>query len=48
MQKLEVGVEIVGNQASNDLPGHWPGENHDWDLDYFKDVCAYKLAPSLP
>ncbi|KAL5121315.1 DNA-directed RNA polymerase core subunit rpc40 [Pleosporales sp. CAS-2024a] len=36
-KKLQVGHEIVSNQASNDLPGHWPGENHDWDLEYFKE-----------
>lgn len=26
------------NQASTDFPGHWPGENHEWDLEYFKQV----------
>ncbi|KAH7408342.1 DNA-directed RNA polymerase-like proteines I and III subunit RPAC1 [Phaeosphaeria sp. MPI-PUGE-AT-0046c] len=36
-KKLQVGAEIVGNQASTDFPGHWPGENHEWDLDYFKE-----------
>ncbi|KAH8725291.1 DNA-directed RNA polymerase [Phaeosphaeriaceae sp. PMI808] len=34
-KKLNVGIETVSNQASTDLPGHWPGENHEWDLDYF-------------
>ncbi|KAL6704749.1 DNA-directed RNA polymerase core subunit rpc40 [Coniothyrium glycines] len=36
-KKLQVGPETVSNQASNDFPGHWPGENHDWDLDYFRE-----------
>lgn len=37
-KKLQVGPEIVGNQASTDFPGHWPGENHEWDLEYFKET----------
>ncbi|KAH7399612.1 DNA-directed RNA polymerase-like proteines I and III subunit RPAC1 [Pyrenochaeta sp. MPI-SDFR-AT-0127] len=36
-KKLEVGPETVSNQASTDFPGHWPGENNEWDLDYFKE-----------
>ncbi|KAH7076422.1 DNA-directed RNA polymeras-like proteines I and III subunit RPAC1 [Paraphoma chrysanthemicola] len=36
-KKLEVGVETVSNQASTDFPGHWPGEDHEWDLEYFKN-----------
>jgi DNA-directed RNA polymerase I and III subunit RPAC1 len=36
-KKLHVGAEIVQNQQSTDFPGHWPGENHEWDLDYFKE-----------
>ncbi|KAJ4288164.1 DNA-directed RNA polymerase core subunit rpc40 [Kalmusia sp. IMI 367209] len=36
-KKLQVGIETVSNQASTDFPGHWPGESHEWDLDYFKD-----------
>ena len=32
--------ETVTNQQSTDFPGHWPGENHEWDLEYFKNVCA--------
>ncbi|KAF2132504.1 DNA-directed RNA polymeras-like proteines I and III subunit RPAC1 [Dothidotthia symphoricarpi CBS 119687] len=36
-KKLQIGPETVGNQASTDFPGHWPGENHEWDLDLFKE-----------
>lgn len=25
------------NQASTDFPGHWPGEDHEWDIDYFRE-----------
>ena len=35
------------NQQSTDFPGHWPGENHEWDLDYFKEVCAIDYLPSI-
>jgi len=38
LQRLQVGIETVSNQASTDFPGHWPGENHEWDIDYFKEV----------
>ncbi|KAH4026220.1 DNA-directed RNA polymerases I and III subunit RPAC1 [Parastagonospora nodorum] len=47
-KKLQVGPEIVSNQASNDLPGHWPGENHEWDLDYFKDNFNVKFHTHSP
>lgn len=49
-QKLVVGPENVRNQASNDFPGHWPGEDHEWDLENFKNVCAhscYDLQPAI-
>ncbi|BFZ62005.1 DNA-directed RNA polymerase core subunit rpc40 [Saitoella coloradoensis] len=34
----EVGIEMdrVTNVTSTDFPQHWPGEDHSWDLDYFK------------
>lgn len=38
-QRLTINAETVGNAQSNDFPGHWPGEDHSWDLDYFRDVC---------
>jgi hypothetical protein len=38
MQKLKVGVETVSNQQSTDFPNHWPGENHEWNLEHFKNV----------
>ncbi|KAF2442182.1 DNA-directed RNA polymeras-like proteines I and III subunit RPAC1 [Karstenula rhodostoma CBS 690.94] len=36
-KKLKVGIETVSNQQSTDFPGHWPGESHEWDLEYFKN-----------
>ncbi|CAG5170697.1 uncharacterized protein ALTATR162_LOCUS7217 [Alternaria atra] len=46
---LGVGPETVTNQQSTDFPGHWPGENHEWDLDYFKEnfnVTFHKHSPN--
>ncbi|KAH9879259.1 hypothetical protein J1614_002698 [Plenodomus biglobosus] len=34
---LQVGTETVANQQSTDFPGHWPGEDNEWDLEYFKE-----------
>ncbi|KAF2650176.1 RBP11-like subunits of RNA polymerase [Lophiostoma macrostomum CBS 122681] len=36
-KRLEIKAETVGNAASTDFPHHWPGEDHEWSLDYFKD-----------
>ncbi|CAO2657050.1 Nn.00g058530.m01.CDS01 [Neocucurbitaria sp. VM-36] len=47
-KKLEVGPETVSNQASTDFPGHWPGENHEWDLDYFKETFQVKFHSHTP
>ncbi|KAI4683260.1 hypothetical protein J4E81_009389 [Alternaria sp. BMP 2799] len=46
---LGVGPETVTNQQSTDFPGHWPGENHEWDLEYFKEsfnVTFHKFVPN--
>uniref|UniRef100_A0A060T300 DNA-directed RNA polymerases I and III subunit RPAC1 n=1 Tax=Blastobotrys adeninivorans TaxID=409370 RepID=A0A060T300_BLAAD len=44
-----VGIEHdrVTNVASTDFPGHYPGEDHSWDLEKFKkqfDVKIYNLG----
>lgn len=26
--------------ANNDMPGHFPGEDHSWDLNKFRDVSV--------
>lgn len=33
---VEIEHDRVTNVASNDFPGHFPGEDHSWDLDKFK------------
>ncbi|KAL8933361.1 MAG: hypothetical protein Q9211_005822 [Gyalolechia sp. 1 TL-2023] len=40
--------ERVTNVTSTDFPGHYPGEDHSWDLDEFKNtfnVEFHKLQP---
>ncbi|KAF2803207.1 putative DNA-directed RNA polymerase I and III subunit Rpc40 [Mytilinidion resinicola] len=31
-----INAETVTNVTSTDYPGQWPGEDHSWDLDFFK------------
>jgi len=35
--------------AGSEFPGHYPGENHSWDLEKFKDVssCLFQSGPEL-
>ncbi|KAL9604808.1 MAG: hypothetical protein Q9219_000256 [cf. Caloplaca sp. 3 TL-2023] len=45
---LGVNAETVTNVTSTDFPGHYPGEDHEWDLDEFKNafnVQFHKLQP---
>ncbi|OJJ47243.1 hypothetical protein ASPZODRAFT_96121 [Penicilliopsis zonata CBS 506.65] len=32
-----INAETVTNMSSTDFPGHWPGEDHAWDLNKFRD-----------
>ncbi|KAF1840418.1 DNA-directed RNA polymeras-like proteines I and III subunit RPAC1 [Cucurbitaria berberidis CBS 394.84] len=47
-KKLVVGPETVSNQASTDFPGHWPGENNEWDLEYFKKTFTVDFHSHTP
>lgn len=43
-----VNAERVTNTTSTDFPGHYPGEDHTWDLDEFRNtfnVQFHKLQP---
>ncbi|OCK84701.1 putative DNA-directed RNA polymerase I and III subunit Rpc40 [Lepidopterella palustris CBS 459.81] len=31
-----INAETVTNVTSTDFPGHWPGEDHSWDLEFFR------------
>lgn len=44
-QIVGVHAEHVSNISSTDYPGHFPGEDHRWDLEKFRKVCA--LDPAL-
>ncbi|KAF1832386.1 RBP11-like subunits of RNA polymerase [Decorospora gaudefroyi] len=45
---LGIGPETVTNQQSTDFPGHWPGESHEWDLDYFKETFNVEFHKHSP
>ncbi|KAI4236010.1 MAG: hypothetical protein LQ352_008045 [Teloschistes flavicans] len=43
-----VNAETVTNVTSTDIPGHYPGEDHEWDLDKFRrtfNIEFHKLTP---
>ncbi|KAL8958360.1 MAG: hypothetical protein Q9193_004569 [Seirophora villosa] len=43
-----VNAETVTNVTSTDFPGHYPGEDHEWDLEEFRKtfrVHFHKLQP---
>jgi hypothetical protein len=44
-QRLQINAETVGNAQSTDFPGHWPGENHEWNLEHFKEVSSSHIHP---
>lgn len=35
-QVVGIGAETVSHVTSTDFPGHYPGEDHAWDLDAFR------------
>jgi hypothetical protein len=37
-QIVGINAETVTHITSTDFPGHWPGEDHSWDLEHFKKV----------
>ena len=43
--RVHVGLleERVTNVSSTDFPGHYPDEDHSWDLTKFKKVCLNSL-----
>jgi len=44
-QIVGVNAETVTNVTSTDFPGHYPGEDHTWDVQIFKDVCDNHYPP---
>ncbi|RXK36100.1 DNA-directed RNA polymerase I and III subunit RPAC1 [Tremella mesenterica] len=46
---VQILPERVGNVSGNDFPGHYPGEDHSWNLKRFKEnliVSLQRLTPS--
>ena len=41
--RRHVGIhaERVSDVSSTEYPGHYPNEDHSWDLQKFKQVCTY-------
>jgi DNA-directed RNA polymerase I and III subunit RPAC1 len=36
-RKIGINPETVTHVVSTDFPGHWPGEDHSWNLEHFKN-----------
>ncbi|KAL8670767.1 MAG: hypothetical protein Q9168_004709 [Polycauliona sp. 1 TL-2023] len=43
-----VNAETVTNVTSTDIPGHYPGEDHAWDLEHFKNTFNVKFHKDQP
>ncbi|KAL8848598.1 MAG: hypothetical protein Q9221_006372 [Calogaya cf. arnoldii] len=43
-----VNPETVTNVTSTDIPGHYPGEDHEWDLEDFKNTFNVKFHKHQP
>jgi hypothetical protein len=48
--RVHVGLleERVTNVSSTDFPGHYPDEDHSWDLKKFKKVCNVHVLLVVP
>lgn len=48
-RQVQVLPERIGAVAGSEFPGHYPGEDHSWDLEKFKEnlvVSVQRLTPS--
>lgn len=43
-QIVNINAETVTNISSTDFPGHYPGENHAWALEKFRQVWFGRLV----
>ncbi|KAL8776833.1 MAG: hypothetical protein Q9213_008113 [Squamulea squamosa] len=43
-----VNAETVTNVTSTDIPGHYPGEDHEWDLEDFKTTFKVQFHKNHP
>jgi len=44
--RRHVGIhaERIANVSSTEFPGHYPGEDHSWNLDKFKKVRVLNIT----
>ncbi|KAK0754222.1 DNA-directed RNA polymerase [Schizothecium vesticola] len=45
---ISVNAENVSDVTSTDYPGHWPGEDHAWDLDFFRSNLRIEFHQNDP
>ncbi|PGH01959.1 hypothetical protein AJ80_08941 [Polytolypa hystricis UAMH7299] len=45
---IGINEETVTNLAATDFPGHWPGEDHAWSLDKFKQNLRVEFHKNEP
>ncbi|CAG8970682.1 hypothetical protein HYALB_00003437 [Hymenoscyphus albidus] len=38
-----VNLETVTDVTSTDFPGHWPGEDHSWSIEKFREACSVQF-----
>ncbi|KAL8734153.1 MAG: hypothetical protein Q9166_001638 [cf. Caloplaca sp. 2 TL-2023] len=43
-----INAETVTNVTSTDIPGHYPGEDHEWNLEEFKNTFNVKFHKHHP
>ncbi|KAL8969508.1 MAG: hypothetical protein Q9183_001964 [Haloplaca sp. 2 TL-2023] len=43
-----VNAETVTNVTSTDIPGHYPGEDHEWDLEEFRRTFRVQFHKNNP
>ncbi|KAL8897480.1 MAG: hypothetical protein Q9192_002556 [Flavoplaca navasiana] len=43
-----INAETVTNVTSTDFPGHYPGEDHEWDLEEFKNTFTVEFHKNQP
>jgi len=50
LQSQIVGItsEVVTNVTNTDFPGHWPGEDHSWNLRKFRKSFSIKFYRNNP
>ncbi|KAK3335753.1 DNA-directed RNA polymerase [Cercophora scortea] len=43
-----INAETVTDNTTTDYPGHWPGENHEWNIDTFRDNFQVEFHQNDP